>query len=191
MKIDGHNGVTRVTDPTFERKLPFDIPLREPILEAAMKNGVDPAYLAAIGVQETHLGADYLGATTAHYKSTHRGDVEDDSVGGHGYGPFQKDDQKRFGQSGLPQSELDRIARDPYYAADVAAKDLAQNIKAADGNLTEAFHLYNAGTLTQRSSTTDWGPTERNVPYEDSTMRYLHQVQNTAAREAPTLGHSR
>ena len=64
VKIDVHGGVARVNDPTFDRKILFDIPLREPILQAAMKNGVDPAYLASLGVQETHLGTNYLGATT-------------------------------------------------------------------------------------------------------------------------------
>lgn len=73
--------------------LPRDMPLRHPILRASVIHNIDPQLLAAVGVQETHLGADYLGATPAHYKSTHRGDVESDSPRGHGYGPFQLDDR--------------------------------------------------------------------------------------------------
>jgi hypothetical protein len=93
VKIDFHHGTMSVTDPTIERTLPRDIPLRDPILRASLIHNIDSQLLAAVGVQETNLGADYLGATPAHYKPTHRGDVESDSPGGHGYGPFQLDDR--------------------------------------------------------------------------------------------------
>ncbi len=93
VKIDFHHGVMSVSDPALERTLPRDMPLRDLILRAAVIHNIDSQLLAAVGVQETNLGADYLGATPAHYKSTHWGDVESDSPGGHGYGPFQLDDR--------------------------------------------------------------------------------------------------
>jgi hypothetical protein len=55
---------------------------------------------------------------------------------------------------------------------------MADNLAATKGNVSEALHLYNAGTLTRPSTTTDLGPLLGALPYEDSASRYLQQVQS-------------
>ncbi|MBD5656743.1 MAG: hypothetical protein IAI50_16410 [Candidatus Eremiobacteraeota bacterium] len=174
--IDVHDGVARVTDPTLEHRLPQNMPLREPILQAAVKHDIDPVLLAAVGVQETHLGADYLGSSFGYNKATHRGDIEPDSKGGHRYGPWQYDDQKRAGDVPRPQAELDRIASDPYYAADKAASMLNESLAQTNGNVKDALHLYNSGSLAVPSRTTDWGPSVGKLHYEESAMRYYGEI---------------
>jgi hypothetical protein len=188
VKIDVHGGVSSVRDIRLEHSLPANMPLREPILQAAMKHDIDPKLLAAVGVQETHLGADYLGASSGYDKTTHRGDADRESPGGHGYGPFQLDDQKRGGNPGRPQAILDKAASDPYYAADVAAGMLAQNLQKHGGDVSKALHDYNAGSADVPSTTTDWGPKIGKIPYEDSTLRYYDQIDAKLQHEqkAPT-----
>jgi hypothetical protein len=183
VKIDMHGGIASVRDPALERSLPQNMPLRDPILHAAVKHNIDPVLLAAVGVQETHLGADYLGKTPDHYKATHRGDVEADSPGGHGYGPFQMDDAKRRGETALPQPYLDRIARDPYFAANEAAQHLAGNLRDAQNAHSanperDALHLYNAGSMSRESTRTEWGPPVGSLSYEDSALRYRAEIES-------------
>jgi hypothetical protein len=182
-------GDMSVLDPALEHRLPQDIPLREPMLRASVMHNIDPVLLAAVGVQESRLGAGYMGSSAriGYNPITHRGDVEPDSPGGHGYGPFQYDDQKRGHHLGRPQAELDRVARDPYYAADKAAGMLADNLAKTNGNVSEALHLYNAGNLITPTSRTEWGPGIGYLPYEDSTMRFYAQIQERAAHERPGL----
>jgi hypothetical protein len=187
VKIDVHDGVSSVRDIRLEHSLPANMPLREPILQAAMKHDIDPKLLAAVGVQETHLGADYLGASGGYDKTTHRGDADSESPGGHGYGPFQLDDQKRGGNPGRPQAMLDKAASDPYYAADVAAGMLAQNLQKHGGDVSKALHDYNAGSPDVPSTTTDWGPKIGKLPYEDSTLRYYDQIDAKLQHEQKGL----
>ncbi len=120
--------------------------------------------VSAVGVQETHLGADYLGKSEPDYNTTtHRGDVEADSPNGHGYGPFQLDDRSHS------LADLQRAASDPYFAADKAASMLADNIASAKtagsaDPISDALHVYNAGKLSTPSSPTDWGPDIGSLP---------------------------
>jgi hypothetical protein len=187
--VDVHRNIARVADSTLEHSLPQNMPLRDPILRASVMHNIDPKPLAAVGVQETHLGADYLGPSIGYNKTTHRGDVAPDSPGGHGYGPFQLDDGKRNGNPGLPQGELDRVAGDPYHAADKAAKLLSEYLKLTHGNVSEALHLYNAGRLDVPTSTTDWGPQIGSLSYEDSTLRYYGEIALQA--RSHDVGHAR
>lgn len=177
VKIDFHHNVASVRDPSLERSLPLDIPLRDPILRASVINNIDPVLLAAVGMQETDLGR-----SPYYNQKTHRGDVEPDSAQGHGYGPFQYDDQKRYGEKGRPQAELDRVASDPYYAAQKAAEMLDANLKQTNGNVSDALHLYNAGSLSTPSTLTDLG-SQGKVSYEDSTLIHYSSIQQEATRE--------
>jgi hypothetical protein len=177
VKLDVHDGVAGVRDLRLEHSLPANMPLREPILQAAMKHDIDPKLLAAVGVQETHLANDYMGASAGYDKKTQRGD------GGHGYGPFQYDDQKSGINPGRPQETLDKVASDPYFAADMAAGILAKNLAHHKGDVSKALHDYNAGSPGNASSTTDWGPKIGQLHYEDSALRYYGQIEAQVQRE--------
>jgi hypothetical protein len=189
VNIGFRDGETHVRDAALEHRLPQDMPLRDPILRASVMHNIDPVLLAAVGIQETHLGADYMGSSIGYDKTTHRGDVEADSPGGHGYGPFQYDDQKRGDNPGRAQADLDRVAADPYYAADKAAGMLASSLQQTGGNVRNALHLYNAGSLSTPSTTTDWGSLGK-LPYEDSALKYYGEVQQAAGLSVQQ-GHTR
>jgi hypothetical protein len=184
VKIDYHHGIMSVTDPALERTLPRDMPLRDPILRASVIHNIDPTLLAAVGTQETNLGGHYLGDSTSFYNmTTHRGDREPDSPGGHGYGPWQYDDQKRTGLVPRPQDVLDRVARDPYYAADLAAGMLSDSLKNNDGNVRAALQEYNTGSATRLGAARDWGPEIGQLHYADSTLRFKSEIDAAVSRE--------
>jgi hypothetical protein len=171
-----------VRDGALEHRLPQEMPLRDPILRTSVMHNIDPVLLAAVGVQETKLGANYMGSSEPDYNmKTHRGDRESDSPGGHGYGPFQLDDRSHT------QAECNRAASDPYYAADEAAEMLSQNLTAYNGDVKSALHVYNSGSLSTPTSPTDWGSLGQ-LSYPDSTMRFYDQVQGVVSREQGRSG---
>jgi hypothetical protein len=184
VRIDMHNNTTRVTDPALEAKLPRDMPYRDEIFAASLKHKIDPTLLAAVGTQETNLGGHYLGDSTGFYNTTtHRGDREPDSPGGHGYGIWQYDDQKRDGMPGRPQSTLDRVARDPAYAADLAAGMLATSLHNHSGDVRSALQEYNTGHADQLGAPRDWGPDVGQLHYADSTLRFKSEIEASVNRE--------
>ncbi len=184
VKLDVHHNVARVTDPNREAKLPHEIPYRDAILAASIKHTIDPTLLAAVGTQETNLGGHYLGDSTSFYNTTtHRGDREPDSPGGHGYGIWQYDDQKRRGDAGRTQETLDHVARDPYYAADVAAGMLATSLQNNNGNVRAALQEYNSGIAADLGATRDWGPSIGTLHYADSTLRFKSEIDAAVSRK--------
>jgi hypothetical protein len=95
--------------------------------------GVTASLLRAVGIAESNLGAAL--------DASGRGD------NGHGYGPFQLDDQRGRGMTGpgRPQELLDAVVADPFKAAGVAAKMLAAALAEAHGDLRTALAIYNVG----------------------------------------------
>jgi len=77
-----HYGVSRMTDPALEHRLPPDFPCSDAILHAFVKHQIDPTLLAAVGEQESGMGKG------AYYnQTTHIG------ADGHGHGMWQMDDR--------------------------------------------------------------------------------------------------
>ncbi len=124
--IDVHNGVSRMTDPALEHRLPPDFPCSDAILHAFVKHQIDPTLLAAVGEQESGMGKG------AYYnQTTHIG------ADGHGHGMWQMDDRY------YSKANCERAGRDPYFAADRAAQTLSDNIKSF-GEAT-GIQRYNGG----------------------------------------------
>lgn len=106
--------------------------LDQDIEQAAKANGIDPAVLRAVGQQETGLGT-----SQAYNARTGLSRMP----GNAGHGIFQLDPA-----SGASADELRRVAADPSYAAQVAAKMLKRNLDASGGDVRKALAMYNAGS---------------------------------------------
>jgi hypothetical protein len=59
---------------------------------------------------------------------------------------------------------------------------MVDNLAATKGDVSQALHLYNAGKLATPSATTDWGPQIGSLPYENSAMRYLGEIQSQTTK---------
>ena len=154
--------------PRQDGRLPPGFPHRDAILEAAAEYGLDPVLLAAVGEQESNMGATLNGG--------HRGDGDASVPLGHGYGIWQLDDRRRPGMAGRPAALLSAVASDPFTAAKVAAAMLHDNLQARDGNVREALAMYNAGSPYALGTAREW-PDGR-LYYADSVLRYYHSIAN-------------
>lgn len=146
------------------------IPHGAQIAAAAQRHHLDPLLLAAVAQQETQFGRllDRSG----------RGDH------GHGYGIFQLDDQRRHGNPGRPQAELDAVVRDPAHAADVAAQTLSHNLAVRHGNVREALQMYNTGRPDRLGTTARW-PDGEVLHYADSVLRHERELRARIERGSP------
>lgn len=101
------------------------------ISSAATKFGVPPKLLHLVGLQESGLGKGL----------TADGRSPDSKNAGHGI--WQLDPA-----SGASPEVLAKVARDPGFAAQVAAAMLARNLQATHGDVRGALAMYNAGSPT-------------------------------------------
>jgi hypothetical protein len=126
------------------------------ITAAALSNGLDPRFLAAVAAQETGGPDSDSGAN-----------IVGDS--GHGHGLFQLDDrwQAIAGTSS---------AMDPATNAQYAAKMLAGLLHRYGGNMHAALSAYNAGSPNATGTVTTWSDGSR-LGYADSVMRHLNRLQ--------------
>ena len=155
-------------NPRQNSRLPANFPHRDAILEAAAEYGLDPVLLAAVGEQESNMGAAL--------NSEHRGDADASAPPGHGYGIWQLDDQRRPGMAGRPFALLSAVANDPFTAAKVAAAMLRDNLHARGGNVREALQMYNAGSPYALGTARNWS--DGKLYYADSVLRYYHSIVN-------------
>lgn len=107
------------------------------ISEAAQRHGIKPSDLRAVGDAESGLGK-----SSAYDPVTGRSRT----AGNQGRGIFQLDPA-----SGASQADLDRAATDPAFAADYAARMLAERFRAHPNDPISAFASYNGAGPAARS----------------------------------------
>jgi hypothetical protein len=129
------------------------------IASAAQRNGLDPAFLAAVAAQETGGPGANSGANVV-------GD------GGHGHGLFQIDDRYHVFASTA-------AAMDPAQNADYAAGMLSGLLQKYGGDVHAALSAYNAGSPTATGTTTNWGGGVT-LGYADSVLAHYAQLGGTA-----------
>ncbi|MBD5603534.1 MAG: hypothetical protein IAI48_00335, partial [Candidatus Eremiobacteraeota bacterium] len=138
---------------------PASASVEDAITAASRARGVPASLLRAIGNQETGLGQS---AFYDPITGTSR------TPGNAGRGIFQLDPA-----SGASAAELTRAATDVGFSADKAAKMIADDLKAANGNLAVALAPYHSGSPTAaglayarqvESQIPGYNPADTNVP---------------------------
>lgn len=126
------DGVT-MDQITGKKKVTFDTTSHDYdqiIANATKGTKLDPQLLRAVGDQESGLGSSGLYDAKTGLSKT---------AGNQGHGIFQSDPA-----SGASQADLDRAAKDPAFAAQLASKQLNENL-GRYGNTRDALAAYNAG----------------------------------------------